>query len=61
MYLFCISLLLYSVLIVYKTSQSLEVSYNNKKFNEEYGLEYIEDIDDLTTVHNRYSLLHNLN
>lgn len=55
MYIFSISLALYTMLTIYKTAENLETSYKNKIFNDQYGLEYFEDIEDLTDIFNSYS------
>lgn len=49
-----ITLLLYPVLVINNTIDTLKTSYSNKKFNEEFGLEYFEDIDDIDDLYKGY-------
>ena len=61
MFVLSIALLIYTIFIINRTSSNLEVAYNNRKFNDEFGLEYFEDIDDITDILNNYSNINNLN
>lgn len=54
MILFSLFLLFYPGVMIKNTLQTLEDSYNNRKFNECYGLEYFEDIDDIDEMYHDY-------
>ena len=54
MIILSITLFLYPVLVINNTMHTLKTSYVNKKFNEEFGLEYFEDIDDIDDLYKGY-------
>ena len=49
MFTLSIMLLCWSTFQIYYTLDVLHTGYINRKFNEQYGLEFYEDIDDYFT------------
>lgn len=49
MFTLSIMLLCWATFQIYYTLDVLHIRYINRKFNEEYGLEFYEDIDDYFT------------